>query len=120
MIYMTTDEWKEIAKIIEEKDWKELSTEITSRTYDLDISEKELEVLIRGYTDKIKKDKKDKEEKRLWKIRRIGVDHYESAILELTESEAKRWLKNWPIIANSILELSYREGDGWVTYEITN
>lgn len=49
MIYMTTDEWKEIAKIIEEKDWKELAVEISARTWDLDISEKELNNLVKDY-----------------------------------------------------------------------
>ena len=43
MIYMTTDEWNEISKIIEEKDFGKLATEISVRTYDLDISEQELD-----------------------------------------------------------------------------
>ena len=43
MIYMTTDEWKKISEIIEEKDFYKLATEISVRTYDLDISEQELD-----------------------------------------------------------------------------
>ena len=52
MIYMTTDEWREISKIIEEKDWKELAEEIAVRTYDLEISKQELDSLIKDYTTK--------------------------------------------------------------------
>ena len=43
MIYMTTDEWKEISKIMEEKDFYKLAAEIAVRTYDLGISEQELD-----------------------------------------------------------------------------
>lgn len=46
MIYMTTDEWKEISKIIEEKDFYKLAAEIAVKTYDLDISEQELDGVI--------------------------------------------------------------------------
>jgi hypothetical protein len=43
---MTTDEWKEISKIIEEKDFNKLAAEIAVKTYDLDISEQELDEII--------------------------------------------------------------------------
>ena len=43
MIYMTTDEWHEISKLIEENDFYKLAEEIASRTYDLDISKQELD-----------------------------------------------------------------------------
>lgn len=49
MIYMTTDEWKEITKIIEEKDLKELVIELQVRTCDLDISKQELDYIIKDY-----------------------------------------------------------------------
>ncbi len=116
MIYMTTDEWKEIAKIIEEKDWKELAVEIAARSYDLDVSKQELDHLIGDYVANTK----NNEEKRLWKIRRLGGDQYESSILELTEDEAKRWLRTWPLVPNTLLVLSYRKDEKWVKYEVTN
>lgn len=47
MIYMTTDEWKEISKIIEEKDFNKLAAEIAVRAYDLDISEQELDEIMK-------------------------------------------------------------------------
>lgn len=120
MIYMTTDEWKEIAKIIEEKDWKELVAEIAARSYDLDVSKQELDRLIGDFVTNTKNNTKNNEEKRLWKIRRLGGDQYESSILELTESEAKKWLRNWPLVPNTLLVLSYRKDEKWVNYEVTN
>lgn len=51
MIYMTTDEWKEISKIIEEKDFSKLATEITVRTYDLHLDKQELDCFMRCVTD---------------------------------------------------------------------
>lgn len=43
MIYMTTDEWHEIAKLIKENDFYTLAEEIASRAYVLSISQKELD-----------------------------------------------------------------------------
>lgn len=43
MIYMTTDEWHEISKLLEAKDFDKLLTEICIKTYDLNISEQELD-----------------------------------------------------------------------------
>ena len=52
MIYMTTDEWHEISKLIEENDFYKLAEEIASRTYDLDISKQELDRAIKDYAIK--------------------------------------------------------------------
>ena len=49
MIYMTTDEWKEISKLIRENDYYGLAEQIASRTYDLDISEQELDGAMKDY-----------------------------------------------------------------------
>ena len=49
MIYMTTDEWHEISKLIEENDFYRLAEEIASRTYDLGISKQELDRVIKDY-----------------------------------------------------------------------
>ena len=50
MIYMTTDEWGKISKLIESKDFDKLAQEICAFTYDLDISEQELDNIIKHYT----------------------------------------------------------------------
>ena len=52
MIYMTTDEWHEISKLLEAKDFDKLLTEICIKTYDLNISEKELDGIIKDYAIK--------------------------------------------------------------------
>lgn len=48
MIYMTTDEWKEISALITAHDFDKLATGIASRTYDLNISQEELDALVAG------------------------------------------------------------------------
>ena len=53
MIYMTTDEWHEISKLLEAKDFDKLLTEICIKTYDLNISEKELDGIIKDYAIKM-------------------------------------------------------------------
>ena len=53
MIYMTTDEWKEISKLIEENDFYKLAEEIAGRTYDLDISKQELDEIIKKYKSSV-------------------------------------------------------------------
>lgn len=52
MIYMTTDEWHEISKLIEENDFYKLAEEIASRTYDLSISKQELDRIIKEHKSK--------------------------------------------------------------------
>ena len=49
MIYMTTDEWKKISKIIEAKDFDKLAQEICVETYDLDMDKQELDRIIKDY-----------------------------------------------------------------------
>lgn len=46
---MTTEEWQEISKLIEECDYYGLAEEIASRTYDLDINKQELDRIIKDY-----------------------------------------------------------------------
>lgn len=56
MIYMTTDEWKEISALITAHDFDKLATGIASRTYDLNISQEELDALVTG-AKKVNKEK---------------------------------------------------------------
>lgn len=117
MIYMTTDEWKKISKIIEEKDFGKLATEISVSTYNLDISEQELDRTI-----------KDKEEpKRLWRIYCDNPDinsifaDYVSEIKDLTESEAVKWYNEYtPSNGMKKVYLYYKKEGEWVVYETTN
>ena len=48
MIYMTTDEWKEITALIIAHDFDKLVSEIAARTYNLNISQEELEARVTG------------------------------------------------------------------------
>lgn len=48
MVYMTTDEWKEITALITAHDFDKLVSGIASRTCDLNISQEELEARVTG------------------------------------------------------------------------
>lgn len=49
MVYMTTDEWHKIERLIAHNDLYQLRVEITTNAYNLDISEKELDGIINDY-----------------------------------------------------------------------
>lgn len=68
------------------------------------------------------KNKKDDEEKRLWKIciySSISRNTYFSDTRELTESEAVEWYKKYNKLALIKDGLLYKKDGEWVTYEIT-
>lgn len=65
MIYMTTDEWKKISKIVEEKDLKELVIELSAQTYDLNVSDLELDHIMMDYIANAKDNAKNNEENKL-------------------------------------------------------
>lgn len=60
MIYMTTDEWRKISKIVEERDLKELVIELCAQTYDLGIGDLELDRLMMDYIANTKKKEEQK------------------------------------------------------------
>lgn len=120
MIYMTTREWEEISKIIEEKDFNKLAEEIASRTYDLDISKQELDRIIKGYATK-------EEPKRLWKIHCYNPDvtaryvGYTIGPKDLTESEAVKWWNEYiPEDNMKKGDLYYKKEGEWIVYEENN
>ena len=82
---MTTDEWHEISKLIEECDYYGLAEEIASRVYDLDISKQELDKVIRDYATKSKMKKESIHEiylrcKRLVELKKFIAEHKEEII----------------------------------------
>lgn len=110
---MTTDEWKEISKIIEEKDFYKLATEIAVRTYDLDISEQELDRTIKDYA---------KEPKRLFMMKYYhkgpfgNIKYSCKMIKDITESEALKWYEQDRFCYPMIL-LFYKKDGEWVFYK---
>lgn len=121
---MTTEEWNEISEIIEEKDFKKLATELAIRTYDLDMSKKELNERM----------EKSNTETRLWKAQSVCIykrpimpsKAKDTDVMELTVDEAVSWYKDWGKHLNDYYcdiftvyptGLFYKKDGEWVRYE---
>ena len=124
---MTNDEWKIISNLLTLNEWFALRDRLCVNTYDLDISDKAL--------DNIMKDYKSKSEKRLWKARsfciynRLPIPSTTSYTdtMELTEDEAVSWYKDWAKHLNDYHSdvftvyssgLFYKKDGEWIRYMI--
>lgn len=128
MIYMTTDEWKDISELLTLNEWSVLRDRLCVNTYDLSISEQELDDIIKDY--------KLRTEKRFWKARRVcistigpipGATECYTDTMELTLDEAKYWYKDWAKHLNDARGdkvfygasgLFYKEGNEWIRYMV--
>lgn len=128
MIYMTSDEWNRISNLFEAKDFNGLLTEFCTFTYELGISDKALDNIMKDYY-------KSKSEKRLWKARssciynRLPIPSTTSYTdtMELTVDEAVSWYKDWAKHLNDYHSdvftvyssgLFYKKDGEWIRYMI--